>query len=173
MNYLLILAINRGVFVALTQLTFFGTFIAAPTKAYWCVLELIVQIPFNSSFSGFLSTWVSASFMSTHSVCLNHPTYYNSLTGTLLVLNLIYGHVIQLPCTFMFWSFLSKAEILSHRLNSRTSLRSKLSESSVRGVSSFHATVVSVPKQTSEPTQWPQPHAYELGDFPTRNVSKT
>lgn len=34
-NYLLIFAINRGIFVALTQLAFFGTYIAAPTKSYW------------------------------------------------------------------------------------------------------------------------------------------
>ena len=35
LNYLLLFAINRGVFVALNQLAFFATFIAAPTKSYW------------------------------------------------------------------------------------------------------------------------------------------
>lgn len=34
-NYLLIFAINQGIFVALIQLAFFGTYIAAPTKSYW------------------------------------------------------------------------------------------------------------------------------------------
>lgn len=34
-NFLLFFTVNRGAFVALTQMAYFATFMAAPSKTYW------------------------------------------------------------------------------------------------------------------------------------------
>lgn len=45
-NFLLFFTVNRGAFVALTQMAYFATFMAAPSKTYWYVRLHGGQIPF-------------------------------------------------------------------------------------------------------------------------------
>lgn len=44
-NFLLFFTINRGAFVALTQMAYFATFMAAPSKTYWYVCLRGSQTP--------------------------------------------------------------------------------------------------------------------------------
>lgn len=55
-NFLLFFTVNRGAFVALTQMAYFATFMAAPSKTYWFVHFHGSQIPLSHVCTGCLST---------------------------------------------------------------------------------------------------------------------